>query len=72
MRYTLDGKPRATRWNAACRPAFRFVVPMGDALFHDPANAAGARTSTSASSSYSPCGCLDFIPATNYLWFRTP
>jgi hypothetical protein len=22
--------------------------------------------------SLSPCACLDFIPAANYLWFRTP
>ena len=72
LRYSLDGELRATRWSAACRPAFRFVVPMGDALFHAQASAAGTRASTCAPASHSPCACLDFSPATHYLWFRTP
>ena len=68
LRHTLDGEPRATRWSAASRPAFRFVVPMGDALFHAPAQGATA----CAPAALTPCACLDFIPAPNYLWFRTP
>jgi len=68
LRCTLDGEPRATRWSAASRPAFRFVVPMGDALFHAPAQGATA----CAPAALTPCACLDFIPAPNYLWFRTP
>jgi len=68
LRYTLDGEPRATRWSAASRPAFQFVVPMGDALFHAPAQG----TTTCAPAALTPCACLDFIPAPNYLWFRTP
>jgi hypothetical protein len=72
LRYTLDGEPRATRWSAASRPAFRFVLPMGDALFHAPAPGGASPAPTCAPASFSPCACLDFIPAGNYLWFRTP
>jgi len=72
LRYTLDGEPQATRWSAASRPAFRFVVPMGDALFHAPVSGGASSAPTCALSSLSPCACLDFIPAPNYLWFRTP
>lgn len=72
LRYTLDGEPRATRWSAASRPAFRFVLPMGDALFHAPVPAGASPASTCAPASFSPCACLDFIPAANYLWLRTP
>jgi hypothetical protein len=72
LRYTLDGEPRATRWSAASRPVFRFVVPMGGALFHAPVSGGASPAPTCAPASLSPCACLDFIPAANYLWFRTP
>jgi len=72
LRYTLDGEPRATRWSAASRPAFRFVLPMGNALFHAPASGGASPAPTCAPASFSPCACLDFIPAGNHLWFRTP
>ena len=67
LRYTLDGEPRATRWSAASRPAFRFVVPMGDALFHAPVSGGASPAPTCAPTALSPCACLDFIPAPNYI-----
>jgi hypothetical protein len=72
LRYTIDGEPRTTRWSAASRPAFRFVLPMGDALSHAPVQGGASPSPTCAPASFSPCACLDFIPAANYLWLRTP
>jgi hypothetical protein len=45
---------------------------MGGALFHAPVSGGASPAPTCAAASLSPCACLDFIPAANYLWFRTP
>jgi len=76
--YTVDGLPRATRWSAVQEPIF---VPSGELLSAVAETRVGrdemrsppcAGISIGKDVRWTPCRCLDFIPAANHYRFWTP
>ena len=76
-RYTVGGRPQATRWNAAQQPQY-FSTPELKAAVAEPGTdrdvASPSCTARGLSDvvTWTPCRCLDFIPAANYYRFTTP
>ena len=78
-RYAVGGLPQATRWSAAQEPVF---VPTGELISaaaesrmeRDEVRSSpcAARNGFGKDISWTPCRCLDFIPAANYYRFWTP
>ena len=72
VRYAIDGEPRATRWSATAEPAT--LDPLAPALVYasQPAQGAAIPVRCALPQDFTPCGCLDFIPAANWFRFSTP
>lgn len=71
-RYTVAGHPRASRWSAAERP-YLPARPMAGVLYYGTLGADNkVEPSDCKPEQATPCGCLDFLPATAMWKFRTP
>lgn len=72
LRYTVDGQPRATRWGAANLPRYSPAPQAGSLLFRSVRDGETMKTVYCSEAQFTPCACLDFIPARNHYAFRTP
>jgi hypothetical protein len=72
LRYTSEGRVRATRWSAAVVPAFIPPMPLGDALYYSRPGDGTVKPVACHRANLTPCECLDFIPRQNFHRFRTP
>jgi len=72
MRCTVNGRPRAIRWNATEAPLPSLVPALSAELQYARIEGDRVVPVTCKWRDVSPCLCLDFIPAANHYVFRTP
>jgi hypothetical protein len=71
-RYAVDGHPHAMRWSATVEPGSLDPLPSQVVYASRFAQGAVTRAACAVPQDFTPCGCLDFIPAANWFRFRTP
>jgi hypothetical protein len=71
VRGAVDGRPQAAAWSFSVSPQFRSTRVLDEARFYA-LEVGGRLTRNPCVSSWIECGCMDFIPASNFYRFRTP
>ena len=72
MRYTVDGRPRATRWSAANTPRLVLPASLTKLVYYSRIEGGDAVQRACGEADLDSCGCLDFIPPRSHYSFRTP
>ncbi len=72
MRYTVDGRPRATRWSAANTPRLVLPASLTKLVYYSRIEGNDAVQRACGEADLDSCGCLDFIPPRSHYSFRTP
>lgn len=72
MRYSVAGRPRATRWSASNEPGAPRVPAFRTELYTAHGDGDDAMTARCQPLDLVPCACLDYIPGRNHYAFRTP
>lgn len=72
MRYTVDGRPRATRWSAANTPRLVLPAALTKLVYYSRIEGNDVVPRACGEADLDSCGCLDFIPPRSHYSFRTP
>lgn len=72
MRYTIDGRARASRWGATNVPSFDLLPALRPLVYYTGMEAGSVVRRACGATDWIACGCLDFIPPRSHYSFATP